>query len=213
MSSIFKKNSHKTSKPGSLIRSTPYGDNVPTSPRGRARKSRKTSSRGLTAGRFDPTIMCISSSSIGSNSSALHPHRLPIAIGDWVLQPHHYTALLQASTSRDSNERPSISIPTSTDPGIEMHSREASSDVPPHDSVRVGVSSSDSEANELMEGITYDTILTSALHKNLGMTEDMKYWDIPATTAPPNSPVAIQEGGFSSLMGASMAIMEGARGA
>lgn len=97
-----------------------------------------------------------------------------------------------------------------------MHSREASSDVPPHDSVREGVSSSneaDSEANELMEGITYDTILTSALHKNMGMTEDMKYWDIPATTAPPNSPVAIQEGGFGSLMGASMAIMEGARGA
>jgi len=203
-----------TSKPGSLIRSTSgtsYGNDADALPtRARVRKSSKTS-RGSPAGRFD---FAISSSSMSPADSPLD-HRPVNSIADLVLQPHHYTALLlQASATPDSRGRP-----TSADPGTGMHSRETSLDVPPptpfpHDSIcmdtpTIFVSEVDSESNALLEGITYDAILASTLHKNLGMMEGMKYLDIPATRTPPNSPAAVREGGFSSLVGVSMAIMEG----
>ena len=116
-----------------------------------------------------------------------------------MLQPDHYTALLlQASANRDSNERLPL-IPASTDSGTERYSRETSLDAPvstpfSHESICLDVS---------------PAILASTLHKNLGMTEATKYRDIPATTTAPNSPAAIQEGGFGSLMCVSMAIMQG----
>jgi hypothetical protein len=219
MSSLFKTKNHKASKPSSLIHSTSgisYGVDVL---RGRTRKLRKTS-RGLTTGRFDSTIMSISSTtttSISSNGFASNPplpHRPSIGNADLVLQPNHFTAFVP-QTSANPNERPPIS--TSTDPGTEMHSKEIPLDVPPstplsQDSIPaifVSEVQVDCEANPLTEGITYDAILVSTLYKNLGIMEGTKYLDIPATRTPPNSPAAIQEGGFNSLMGVSMAIMQG----
>ena len=221
MPSIFKTKNHKASRSTSLIHSTSaisYGVDVL---RGRARKLRKTS-RGLTTGRFDSTIISISSTTttgIGSNTFVSNsPLSHPPSIGnaDLVLQSNHFTALV-SQTSANSNERPPI--PTSTDPGTERQSKEIQLDVPrstplSQDSIPaifVSEVQVDYEANPLMESITYDAILpvVSTLHKNLGMMEGTKYLDIPATRTPPNSPSAIQEGGFGSLMGVSMAIMQG----
>ena len=218
MPSIFKTKNLTASKPSSLIHSTSgtsFGVDVL---RGRTRKLRKTS-RGLTTGRFDSTIMSISSTttSIGSNSFDSNPplsHRPSIGNADLVSQPNHFTAFI-SQTSTNSNESPPI--PTSADSGTERYSSEILLDVPPstplsQDSIPtifVGEVQVDCEANPLMEGITYDAILVSTLHRNLGMMEGTKYLDIPATRTPPNSPAAIQEGGFGSLMGVSMAIMQG----
>jgi hypothetical protein len=218
MPSIFKTKNHKASKPSSLIHSTSgisYGVDVL---RGPTRKLRKTS-RGSTTGRFDSTIMSMSSTGVGSNSFASNPplsHRPSIGNADLVSQPNHFTTFV-SQTSASPNERPPI--PTSTtDPGTERHNREILPlDVPPstplsQDSIPaifVSEVQVDCEANSMMEGITYDAILASALYKNLGMMEGTKYLDIPATRTPPNSPTAIQEGGFGSLMGVSMAIMQG----
>ena len=223
---MFKTKSHKASKPSSLIHSTSgisYGVDVL---RGRARKLRKTS-RGLTTGPFDSTISSTTTTSIGSNSFASNPplsHRPSIGNTNFVLQPNHFTAFV-SQTSANPNEI--LPIPTSTDPGTEKHSREIPLDVPrptpsplSQDSIIPAIFVTevqvDREANPLMEGtssITYDhdTILVSTLHnlKNLGMMDGTKYLDIPATRTPPNSPAAIQEGGFGSLMGVSMAIMQG----
>lgn len=211
MPSIFKTKNLKASKPSSLTHSTSgisYGVDVL---RGRAQKLRKTS-RGLTTGRFDSTIMSISSTSIDSDSFASNPplsHRPSIGNADLVLQPNHFTAFV-SQTSANPNERPPI--PTSTDPETEWHSKEVPLDVPSstplsQDSVPaifVNEVLVDCEVIPLMEGITYDAILASALHKNLQIMEGTKYLDIP-----PNSPAAIQEGGFGSLMGVGMAIMQG----
>lgn len=212
MPSIFKAKNNKVSKLSSLIHSTSsisYGVGVL---RGRVRNLRQTS-RGLSTGQFDSTI--------GSNSFASNPplsHRPSIGNADLMLHPNHFTAFV-SQTSANPNERPPV--PTSTDPGTEMHSRDISLDVPPssplsQDSIPaifVSEVQVDREANlnPLMEGITYDAILVSTLHKNLGMImmEGTKYLDIPATRTPENSPTAIQEGGFGSLMGVSMAIMQG----
>ena len=223
MPSIFKK-SRKASEPSSFIRpasSISYGDDknvLPariTSPRGRARKLHKTSGV-LTTGRLNSTIISISSTSVSSTSSASSAHSPPIANPDLVLQPDYAALVLQAYPNCDLNERPLIS--TSTAHGTERHSREILLDVPPstpisQDSISMDilpaifVSEVDSETT-VMEGITYDAILTSTLHKTLGMMEGIKYLDIPATRTPPNSPAAIQEGGFGSLIGVSMAIMQ-----
>ena len=212
MPSIFKTKNHKASKPSSLIHSTSgisYGVDVL---RGRARKLRKTS-RGVTTGQFVTAIASISSTIIDSDSFASSQplsHGPSIGNTDLVLQPNQSTAFV-SQTSVNPNERPPVS--TSTDPELQRHSREIPLDVPPStplvpvifvSEVQVGC-----EANPLMEGITYDAILASTLHKNLRMMEGTRYLDIPATTAPPNSPAAIQEGGFGSLMGVSMAIMQG----
>ena len=209
MPSIFKTKNHKASKPSSLIHSTSgifYGVDVL---RGRARKLRKTS-RGLTTGQFDTAIASISSTIIDSNnfaSSQPLSHDPSIGNTDLVLQPNQSTAFV-SQTSANPNERPPVSI--STDPGTQRHSREIPLDVPPSiPLVPVIFVSEVCEANPLMEGITYDAILASTLHKNLRMMEGTRYLDIPATTTPPNSPAAIQEGGFGSLMGVSMAIMQG----
>jgi hypothetical protein len=127
--------------------------------------------------------MSISSNSSSASDSHLS-YRPPIAIADLVLQPR--TSFLQAYVTRDS----------STDPGTGMYSRETSCDM--DISPAVSVKEVDGEPTAVMEGITtYNAILASTL----GMTESTKCWDIPAA--------AIQEGGFSSLMGVSMAIMEG----
>lgn len=218
MPSIFKTKNHTASKTtgSSLIHFTSglsYGVDVL---RGRARKLGKTS-RGLPTGRFDSTIMSISSTttSIGSNSFASNPPLSHPSIGnaDLVLQPDHFTAFV-SQTSANTNEGPLVQ--TSADSGTERYS-EIPLDVPPstplsQDSIPaifVGEVQVDCDANPLMEGITYDAILVSTLHKNLGMMEGTKYLDIPATRTPPNSPAAIQEGGFGSLMGVSMAIMQG----
>jgi len=211
MSSVSQMNNHKGSKPSPSICSTSgvsYGGGVDvlpplvTSAGGRARKPRKTAT-----GRLGSTKTFTSSSSMGSSSSTSDSHRPPNSIADLVLQPQHYTALLlQAPINCDSNER--HSIPTSTDA---LHSKETSKLVVPpstsisDDSIRIPaiiVSEVDSEFNVLIKGITYDGILASTLHK--GITEIL---DIP-TRPPPNSPAAIQEGEFSSLLGVSMAIMQ-----
>ena len=219
MPSIFKAKNQKASRLSSLIHSTSgisYGVGVL---RGRVRKLRPTS-RGLNTGQFDATMMSISSTtttSIGSNSFASNPslsHRPSIANADLMLQPNHFTAFV-SQTSANPNER--TRIPTSTDPGTEMHSKDIPLDVPPSTPVSqdliptIFVSEVQTNLNPLMESITYDAILVSTLHKNLGtiMMEGTKYLDIPATRTPPNSPAAIQEGGFGSLMGVSMAIMQG----
>lgn len=216
MSSIFKAKNHKASKLSSLIHSASgisYGVGIL---RGRVRKLRQTS-KGLTTGQIDSTMSTssITTTSIGSNSFASNPpfsHHPSIGNADMMLQPNHVTAFV-SQTPANSNERPPN--PTSTNPGAEMHSRDISSDVPPssplsQDSIPA-IFASEVQANLLMEGITYDAILVSTLHKNLGMTmmEGTKYLDIPATRTPTNSPAAIQEGGFGSLMGVSMAIMQG----
>jgi hypothetical protein len=214
MSSILKTKNHKASKPSSLIHFTSgisYGVDVL---RGRARKLRKTS-KVLTTGQFDSTIISISSTtttSICSNNFASNPplsHRPSIANADLMSQPNHFTAFV-SQTSADSNERPT----SSTDPGTESHSREIPLDLTPlsQDSLPVIFVSEvqvDSEAKpfKLMEGITYNAV--SIFNKNLGLMEGTKYLDIPATRTPPDSPAAIQEGGFGSLMGVSMAIMQG----
>lgn len=178
MPSIFENNNHKASKP---ILSIGSGDDVHilpsvvTSPRGRA--LHKTS-RILTSGRFNSTIISIPSTTPAAPIS----HRPPIGIADLVLQPDRYTTLLFADA--DPNNLPS------TAPGAERHSRDISLNVPPSTPLSQGsismdslpaifVNEVDSEAS-VMEGITYDAIL-----------------------AP------IQEGGFSSLTGISMAIMQG----
>jgi len=172
-------------------------------------------SRELTTGRFDSTIMSVSSTSTGSNSFASNPplsHHPSIGNPDLVLQPNHFTAFV-SQTSVNPNER--SPIPTTTDPGSKRHSREIPSHAPPSttlsqdSTVFVSEVQADCEANPLMEGITYDAILVSTLQKTLGMMEGTKYLDIPATKTPPNSPAAIQEGGFGSLMSVSMAIMHG----
>jgi len=215
MPSIFEKNNHKVPRPSSLLRSTSgisYGDDVgvlPTpfiSPRGQTRKSRRTS-RGSTPGRFGSTIMSISSISMGSNSSASdspHSHRPPVGISDLVLHPDYYTTFLfQASVVRDSSDNRPPTPASETD----MHSKETSLDV--RRSARFSILptvfvNGVSEANALMESIAYDVILAPTLLKSLGK----KYWDIPATRIPLNSPAAIQEDGFGSLMCVSMAIMQ-----
>lgn len=225
MPSIFEKNNHKASRSSSLIRNTSgiaYGDDVDvlptpfTSPRGKTWKSRQTSGVS-TSGRFGPTIMSISSITMGSNNSASdspHSHRPPVGIADLVLHPDYYTTLLfQASVIRDpGDDRPPT--PTGIDPETDMHSKETSLDVPrptpsSHDSICMDVPpavfvNGVNEANALMESITYDVILAPTLLKSLGK----KYWDIPATRIPLNSSAAIQEDGFGSLMCASMAIMQ-----
>lgn len=221
MPSIFKAKNHKFSKLSSLIHSTSgifYGVGVL---RGRIGKMRQTpTNRGLTTGQFDSTIMSISSTattSIGSNSFASNSplcHRPPIGNGDLTLQPNLVTAFV-SQTSANLNER--LPEPSSPNPVTEMHSgRDISSDVPAsplsHDSIPANaIFVSEFQANPLMEGITYDAILVSTLHQNLGMImmEGTKYLDIPATRTPPDSPAAILEGGFGSLMGLSMAIMKG----
>ena len=217
MPSIFKTKNLKVSKLSSLIHSTSdifYGVGVL---RGRIGKLRQTPG-GLTTstGQFDSTIMSISSTtttSIGSNSfSSNSPlcHRPPIGNGDLALQPNLVTGFV-SQTSPNLNERPPN--PTSTNSGTEMHCRGISPDVPssplPQDSASA-IFVSEVQANPLMD-ITYDAILVSTLHQNLGMImmEGTKYLDIPATRTPPDSPAAIQEGGFGSLMGVSMAIMKG----
>jgi hypothetical protein len=174
-------NNHKASKPSLRIGSTSgisYGDDVNvlptvvTFPRGRARMLHKTS-RVLTSGRFDSTM-------ISTTSTAPLSHRPPIGIADLVLQPDRYTTLLFANG--DPNHLPS------TAPGTERHSREISLHVPPSTPLSQSSISMDilpaifvNEVDSEAEGsITYDAIL-----------------------AP------IQEGGFSSLTGISMAIMQG----
>jgi hypothetical protein len=210
MPSIFKAKNHKVSKLSSLIHSTSgifYGVGFL---RGRVGKLRQT--------QFNSTIMSISSTtttSIGSNSFTSNSplcHRPPIGKADLMLQPNLVSAFV--SQTSDPKERPPNT--TSTNPGTEMHSRDISSDVPPsplsQDSIPANdIFVSEVQANQLMEGITYDAILVSTLHQNLGMImmEGTKYLDIPATRTPPDSPAAIQEGGFGSLMGVSMAIMKG----
>jgi hypothetical protein len=204
MPSIFKTKNQKASKPSLLIHSTSgtsisYGVDVL---RGRARKLQKTS-RELATGQFDSTIMSVSSTGAGSNSFASNPplsHHWHPSIGDadLVLQPNHFTAFV----SQTSNERSPFPTSTVTE---ERHSKEIPSHAPStlsQDSIpAVFVSQVQTDC----EASTYDAILVSTLQKTLGM----KYLDIPATKTPPNSPAAIQEGGFGSLMGVSMAIMHG----
>ena len=215
MPSIFKAKNHKASKLSSLIHSTSgisYGVGVL---RGRVRKLRQTS-RGLTAGQFDSAIMSISSTTttnIGTNSFTSNPpfsHRESIDDADLMFQPNHVTAFISRTSANSSERSPN---PTGTNPGTEMHSSDIPLDVPSplsQDSIPA-ISISEVQANALMEGITYDAILASTMHKNLGMImmEGSTYLDIPATRTPPNSPEAIQEGGYGSLMGVSMAIMQG----
>lgn len=210
MLSIFKKNNQQTPKPSSLIHSITrisYGDDVDALPtlvtpaRGGAGKSRKTS-RGSTTTRFESTtIMSISSSSSSFISDS--PASRPLTgIADLVLQPHNYTAFLfQAPGDRDSTERPSIS--TTVAPRETPFSHDSiCTDTPP----AIFVNGIDhSEANTLIKCITYEATLASTLHRNLGVTEGTKYWDIAGS----RTAGAIQEGGFSSLTGVSMAIMEG----
>ena len=211
MSSILKTKNHKASKPSSLIHFTSgisYGVDVL---RGRTRKLRNTS-KVLTTSRFDSTIISITSTTtttISSNSFGSNPplsHRPSIANADSMVPPNHFNAFV-SQTSANPNERP-----TSRDPGTEIHSREIPLDLTPfsQDSIPVICVNEvqvDSEVKPLMEGITYKAV--SIFNRNLGMMEGTKYLDIPATTTPPDSPAAIQEGGFGSLMGVSMAIMQG----
>jgi hypothetical protein len=202
MPSIFKAKNYKVPKLSSLIHSTSgisYGVGVL---RGRVGKLRQTSS-GVTTGQFDSTM------TISSTTTTNLSQRPSIGNADLMLQPNHVTAFVsQTSANRPLN-------PISTNSGTEMHSRDTPLDVPPSSSLSQesvpAIFVSEVQANPLMEGITYDAILVSTLHKNLGMImmEGTKYLDIPATRTPANSPAAIQEGGFGSLMGVSMAIMQG----
>ncbi|PPR01414.1 hypothetical protein CVT24_006252 [Panaeolus cyanescens] len=157
-------------------------------------------------------------------------------IAEALLDPNYYTTLLlQASDARftsQSNPSTPPPSPSRSTRARANHANDASPRTPPstplsQGSLRVrgtqtfGIGGEDSNEKNLsvnrrpsrmldpiLEGVTYDAILTSTLNKSLG-NEDDDYL-VPQTQVPPNTPApVIQEGGFASLMCVSLAIMEG----
>ncbi|KAF4621131.1 hypothetical protein D9613_001159 [Agrocybe pediades] len=161
-------------------------------------------------------------------------------ISDLVLDPYQYTALLlQASSQRDNQskpnfvERPTTPAPDGTLPSGDLAAVKAPPSTPvarmqgrrrednsSYESSSSAFTASSESAHQtqreaefdraIVEGVTYDAILASTLHRTLGqVVSDSEENDFlpPETRVPPNSPVGYF-GRYTSLVGASMAIME-----
>ncbi|KAF9047793.1 hypothetical protein BJ165DRAFT_1468177 [Panaeolus papilionaceus] len=168
-----------------------------------------------------------------ANSNSKGGNLATLGIAEAVFDPNYYTTLLlQASDARCKSQ----SNPSTPPPSPSRYSRSNTNYIddrspltPPstplnQDSLRLKgaqiLSSSSDDRNlalnrkasrmldPILEGVTYDAILTSTLNKTLGNDDDDHL--VPPTQVPPNTPApVIQEGGFASLMCLSVAIMEG----
>ena len=188
--------------------------------------------------RSSPSSIYESTSSSSGSTSSPERASLDFAAGaiaDIVHDPHLYTTLLLQASAERANGGVKIGGGYSITPSP-VHSRGGSAStsnsssllqsVPPctpdsspprsknaSSSGEAGAGAgagSGSDSDALREGVTYDAILASALNRNLGLCEDGSGRGSLEITAPPSSPVnSSPRGGFSSLVAASLAIMEG----
>jgi len=232
MAFLFKSIKRAHAKPSMCIRPTPGitsgQEDVPILGASRS-KSRKllTRSRRSQASASDDTNIgtqagdfnVSGSYSSRSSSRSTRSRSSTRGLADLTFDPDKHTGMCpQASAERITNEGSGTSnwnLSGKPETPSPSHSRDASlPPVPPcmPDSslARSLNTSSSSEsggcADPVVGGITYDAILASTLSRGLGLVKD-----VPSETkAPPNSPAnSSPRRGFGSLLGLSLAIMEG----